>query len=78
MKTTISILTALILCIALLMGCAARVATIPPEPRIKQVMVYTLSDGALCIDNENAAILRENLQAMREYQKELLKILKEK
>jgi len=71
MKTLI-----IVLAMGLILGCAARVA-IPPEPRFKQIVIYNLEGGAICIDGENANNLRENVKAMRDYQAELLRLLKE-
>jgi len=55
-------------------GCAG--IQIPPEPKYEKMSVYNFEGGTICFDKENADLLRENIELMREYQAELLKLLK--
>ena len=57
-----------------LVGCAG--IQIPPEPKYEKMSVYTFEGGIICFDKENADLLRENIKLLREYQADLLRLLR--
>ena len=57
-----------------LVGCAG--IQIPPEPKYEKMSVYNFEGGTICFDKENAELLRENIKLLREYQADLLRLLK--
>jgi len=72
MKYLIYLLTTLLL----LLGCSTK-QIIPPEPNYKPIHALEFSNG-ICFDTENAKNLMENIKALKAYQEELVRLLKEK
>ncbi len=70
-------IAAIFIMLLILAGCCspARIK-IPEEPKYKQFNVYPLEDG-VCLEDADAAILVGNVKAMKDYQDELRRLLRD-
>lgn len=66
-----------VICAAMLIGCAPSRVAIPDEPEYGPIEVYR-TEGGIYLDEENMEILVSNIKLLREYQERLLKLLRDK